>query len=162
MNRILDIDPGNVCVHFREVYLDFENFKNPDGSKIVAIRAKLRPSGPKGDYLQKSLDNPKENTCFSIRSFTENKLIMGRMNKVVKTIVTFDNVNEPGIHIAEKYKSPALESHTELMVSKSQIEKAFDHRQVLHLSQESGLMTREELFASFGWSDTNSSRFTQW
>jgi hypothetical protein len=45
MARILDIDEKNVCVHFAEVYLDFENFSNPDGTKAIAIRSKLAPDG---------------------------------------------------------------------------------------------------------------------
>lgn len=162
MSRILDIDEKNVCVHFSEIYLDFENFKNPDGSKIVAIMAKLTPSGPKADFLNKSIQNPKENVCFSIRSFTENSRAMGRVNKVLKTIVTFDYVNEPGISIAEKYKAPALESISDVLITQEQIEKAVKQRDTLQLGQESAVMTREELFKSFGWVDNPKSRFTQW
>lgn len=162
MNRILDIDEKNVCVHFAEIYLDFDNFKNPDGSPIVAIRSKLRPTGPKAESLQRSIDNPKENVCFSIRSFTENTTSFGRTNKAIKTIVTFDNVNEPGIHIAEKFKSPALENLQDLVVTKKQLDDVFDHRTVMYSGQESNLMSREELFKSFGWVDTNKAKFTQW
>ena len=162
MNRILDIDEKNVCVHFSDIYLDFENFKNPNGTKIIAIRAKLRPSGAKGDFLQQQLDNSKENVCFSIRSFTENTYRGGRTNKVIKTIVTFDYVNEPGIHIAEKYKSPSLESLTDVVVSQPQMEKALDQRKVLQLGQESAVLTRKELFDAFGWVDTREPRFMKW
>lgn len=162
MSRILDIDEKNVCVHFAEIYLDFDNFKNPDGSKIIAIRAKLAPSGPKADFLQKSLENTKENVCFSIRSFTENSYQRGRVNKIIKTIVTFDYVNEPGIHIAEKFKAPSLESFEDLAVSKKQIEKALEQRDVLHLGQESAVMSRQELFKAFGWVDNTQSKFMQW
>lgn len=140
----------------------FENFKNPNGTKIIAIRAKLRPSGAKGDFLQQQLDNPKENVCFSIRSFTENTYRGGRTNKVIKTIVTFDYVNEPGIHIAEKYKSPSLESLTDVVVSQPQMEKALDQRKVLQLGQESAVLTRKELFDAFGWVDTREPRFMKW
>lgn len=162
MSRILDIDEKNVCVHFSEIYLDFESFKNPDGTKIVAIRAKLAPSGPKAEFLKQSLENKQENVCFSIRSFTENTFKRGRTIKSIKTIVTFDYVNEPGIHIAEKYKSPSLESFDDLSVSRPQMEKALDARQVLNLSQESTTLTRKELFESFGWQDTNAPRVITW
>ncbi len=162
VSRILDIDEKNVCVHFSEIYLDFESFKNPDGTKIVAIRAKLAPSGPKAEFLKQSLENKQENVCFSIRSFTENTFKRGRTIKSIKTIVTFDYVNEPGIHIAEKYKSPSLESFDDLSVSRPQMEKALDARQVLNLSQESTTLTRKELFESFGWQDTNAPRVITW
>lgn len=162
MSRILDIDEKNVCVHFAEIYLDFENFKNADGSKIIAIMSRLSPSGPKADFLDKSINNPNENVCFSIRSFTENTRSMGRMNKVLKTIVTFDYVNEPGISIAEKYKSPSLESFKDILVTQDQMEKAVKQREHVQLGQESAVMTREELFKSFGWQDSQPTRFTQW
>ena len=162
VSRILDIDEKNVCVHFSEIYLDFESFKNPDGTKIVAIRAKLAPSGPNAEFLTQSLENKQENVCFSIRSFTENTFKRGRTIKSIKTIVTFDYVNEPGIHIAEKYKAPSLESFDDLSVSRPQMEKALDARQVLNLSQESTTLTRKELFESFGWQDTNAPRVITW
>lgn len=162
INRIMDIDEKNVCVHFADIYLDFDNFKNPDGSKIVAIRSKLAPSGAKAEFLQKAIENPKENVCFSIRSFTENSFSKGRVNKVIKTIVTFDYVNEPGIHIAEKYRSPSLESVADVAVSKSQVDKAFDSRKVLGLGQESAIMNKQELYKAFGWTESAPARFTQW
>lgn len=162
LNRVLDICEPNVCVHYSEVYLDFENFKNPDGSKIVAIRAKLRPAGPKAQFLQEAIDNPKENVCFSIRSFTDNSYSHGRVNKVLKNIITFDYVNEPGIHIAEKYKSPSLEAVEETVFSKEQFDSAMDLRQVLHLSTESTILTKDELYASFGWTETPTNRYTSW
>ena len=162
MNRVLDIDEKNVCVHYSEIYLDVENFKNKDGSKIVAIRAKLTPSGPKGDFLKAAIENPKENVCFSIRSFTENTYHRGQVNKVLKTIITFDYVNEPGIHIAEKYKSPSLESMVDTVVTKPQMEKALDTRQILTLGQESAPISKEELFKAFGWKEEKTSKFMNW
>ena len=162
MSRILDIDESNVCVHYSEVYLDFDHFKNPDGSAVVAIRAKLRPSGPKAQFLKDAIDNPKENVCFSIRSFTENNYYKGRINKTLKTIVTFDYVNEPGIHIAEKYKAPNLESLVDLAVSQEQLTVVFECRQTLHLGNESAILTKQELFDAFGWVEKPQSRLRQW
>lgn len=162
MARILDTYEPNVCVHYSEVYLDFDNFKNPDGTPIVAIRAKLKPSGPKAQFLQEAIDNPKENVCFSIRSFTENTYHRGRLNKVLKTIITFDYVNEPGIHIAEKYKSPTLENYADMAVTPEVINKAYDQRQVLHLSQESSAISKDELFKLFGWKVENKSKLNEW
>ena len=155
MSRILDIDEKNVCVHFSEIYLDFESFKNPDGTKIVAIRAKLAPSGPKAEFLKQSLENKQENVCFSIRSFTENTFKRGRTIKSIKTIVTFDYVNEPGIHIAEKYKSPALEGYAtgrDVLVTQDDFQRACDEAVKMGIATESSVaVARDMIFKQFGW-----------
>lgn len=150
IDRILTIDEKNVCAHFSEFYLDFDSFKNEDGTPIIAIRALTSPSGPQGDFLAKQLANPKENVCFSIRSFTDDYFERGVLCRDIKNIVTFDYVNEPGIHIAEKYKNPALEDLEQVRLNKVDFDKSFQ-RQVVGLGQESVALTKAELFASFGW-----------
>ena len=89
-------------------------------------------------------------------------LLGGKIHRDIVEIITFDCVNEPGIHIAEKYKAPSLESFDDLSVSRPQMEKALDARQVLNLSQESTTLTRKELFESFGWQDTSVPRVITW
>lgn len=160
--RMMTIDPRNVCVHFSEIYLDFKNFKNADGTPIVAIRGKFKPSGVHGDMLQKQIDNGKENVCFSIRAFTMDSHQRGIRMRTLEEIVTFDYVNEPGIAIAEKYKSPVLESYVEKVFSQDTISKAFE-RQVLNFGKESVTLDKKEMFASLGWVDQNQKPgFTKW
>ena len=72
IDRIMTIDEKNVCCHFSEIYLDFDSFKNEDGSPIITIKGLVKPSGAQGAFLKEQLENPKENVCFSIRSFTDN------------------------------------------------------------------------------------------
>lgn len=150
IDRILSIDEKNVCVHFSEIYLDFENFKNEDGSSIVAIRAIAGPSGPKGDFLDRQFKNPRENVCFSIRSFTEDYYKGGVVHRDIKNIITFDYVNEPGIHIAEKFKHPSLEDLKTVKLQKKNFDNYFK-RETLKLGNESQLLTKAELYKSFGW-----------
>ena len=150
MVRAMNIDEKNICVQFKEIFLDFDNYKGPDGKPIVAIIGVLTPSGPLGPMLQKSLDNPGENVCFSIRSFTDDYWVRGVKNRDIKTIVTFDYVNEPGIANAEKYKSMAIEEHYDRPVTRPQIERAFE-RQTVSLGMESVSISQEELISSFGW-----------
>lgn len=160
--RMLTIDPRNVCVHFSEIYLDFKNFKNPDGSPIVAIRGKFKPSGVHGEMLQKQVDNGKENVCFSIRAFTIDSFVRNVRQRQLQEIVTFDYVNEPGISIAEKYKSPVLESYVDKIFSQDTMTKALD-RQVLNFGTESVTLSKDQLFQSFGWKDNNAKPgFTKW
>lgn len=113
INRILDIRETNICAHFSDVWLDFDNVKDNQGKTVVAIMAKVKPSGPHAKVLQDSLDNPKEDTCFSIRAFTEDTMVGGIKNRVLTSIVTFDFVLESGIHFARKYFNPGLESVSE-------------------------------------------------
>ena len=61
-------------------------------------------------------------------------------------IITFDYVNEPGIHIAEKFKNPALEDLQLVTLSKSDFDKSLQ-RQVVGVGKESAMMNMNELFA---------------
>lgn len=162
--RILTIDEANVCAHFSEVYLDFDNFKNDDGSKIIAIMAKVTPSGKLSHILEKALNNPNENVCFSIRAFTSDSYVRNRYHRVLKNIVTFDYVNEPGIAIAEKFKSPAMESKLDKVFNRNQLNRVLTNS-VNGIAKENMLLTPNELFSSFGWTvggDQSKSKFTQW
>ena len=162
INRIYQIYEDRTCVHFKDIWLDNTLFKNARGQAVWTILAKFTPSGEQGAWLDKQLHNGCENVCFSIRSITNDYTVGGKIHRDIVEIITFDCVNEPGIHIAEKYKAPSLESFDDLSVSRPQMEKALDARQVLNLSQESTMLTRKELFESFGWQDTNAPRVITW
>lgn len=151
IQRIMTIDNRNTCVHFSEIYLDFKNFKDERGTPIIAIMGKLTPSGPHAPTLKLALENPKENACFSIRAFTKDTYAGGQYLRELKNIITFDYVNEPGIHIAEKYNSPCLESLVDKPMTQGQLERALTTK-VSPIAQESFAMTPAELFHSFGWS----------
>jgi hypothetical protein len=148
--RVLTIDEQNVCAHFREIWLDFDSVKDKDGKAVVAIMAWVKPSGPMGQYLAQSLENSDENVCFSIRAFTDDKM-EGRVKKrILKTIVTFDHVLEPGMAVAEKYKSPALESFIDRDIPRAALEDAFARKEGA-FAMESGNASAAELFHAFGW-----------
>jgi hypothetical protein len=132
--RIMGIHEDNVCCHFSEVWLDLNygknnpQFNNPD---LVAIMAKVKPAGPKGFVLEQSLRNPKENTCFSIRALTKDYMAKGRVNRVLQQIVCWDYVNEPGLALANKYDSPALEelkleTITEALITETMVNKSIE------------------------------------
>lgn len=148
--RVLTIDEQNVCAHFRSVWLDFNTVKDKDGKAVVAIMADVKPSGPMGQYLRESLENSDENVCFSIRAFTDDK-VEGRVKKrILKTVVTFDHVLEPGMSVAEKYKAPALESFIDTSFSRATLEAALN---VKHgeMAMESGNSSAADLFVAMGW-----------
>lgn len=162
MYRAMDILPTNVCCHHRSIYLDFESVKDKDGKPVIAIISEVQPSGPMGDYLRASLDNKDENVCFSIRAFSDDKMVGGRNMKTLRNVITFDYVIEPGIEHAEKYKSPTLESRSEMVVNKTMLEKALQPKPG-QLATESVKLSAEELFASLGWgSQDGTSLWSQW
>lgn len=115
-NRVLSIEKTNVCGHISEITLDPTfGAKNPElnNPELIAIIAKVKPAGPKAEALRIALENPKQNSAFSIRALTENKFRNGRVERRLTTIVTFDFVLEPGISVATKAMSPGLESREE-------------------------------------------------
>lgn len=170
INRIFMINEEKVACHFKEICLDDSSVKTDSGQPVIAIIGKFIPSGPYGDALQKSVNNPNENVCFSIRAFTDDKRIHGINNRYLKTIVTWDWVNDCGIPVAEKWKSPGLESLgiNELdgrNLSRGQLERAINSGIREHVAQEAAVMNANELFASMGWNipkDGNKPAFTKW
>ena len=126
VNRIHIIEETNVCCHFKEIWLD-ENYgkNNPQlkNAQLVGIMAKVKPSGPKGQALKESFENPDENVNFSIRSLSNDYYERGQLYKVVKSIICFDAVTEPGLSMANKWDNPALESFDEVFVTLKQVER---------------------------------------
>ena len=149
IQRIMTIQESNVCAHLAEIVLDFDSFKS-EGDGLIAIMAKIAPSGPHGAALEKSFNNPNENVCFSIRAFTSDYVNRGVTHRVLRNVITFDYVNEPGIHIAEKFKSPALESITEDIFTERQIRSAVEKKNAT-TALESISLTPMELYSSLGW-----------
>lgn len=163
--RVLSIDEGNISHHFRSVWLAENVMKDDNGRAVIAIMGDVRPSGPKGQYLKDSLENKCENVCFSIRAFTDDKREGSIKKRVLKSIVTFDYVLEPGMSIAEKYKNPSLESFHETTISRSELERAMmPVGGMPEVALESVRLTAEELFVSMGWRTPRvaAPSYTQW
>lgn len=168
-SRILDVYEDRVCVHIRKVWLDFDKVKDRDGKKVIAIMGEVKPAGELGHILEQSFNNPDENVAFSIRCFTDVDRKMGRTNKAIRHIVTWDHVLEPGIHVADKYYSPALESNhvkveLENTFTRGQLERAFQADHQVGVSTESARLNAMELFTSLGWKPdvTNKPSFLRW
>jgi hypothetical protein len=149
--RILAIYEENVSHHISEVTLDFDRLKDAQGRKCIAIVGKVLPCGPNGAVLKASIENKRENVCFSIRSFTRDEEVGRTTNRILKNIVTWDYVNEPGISIANKFQSPALEEFSETMFTKKNFERGLKATSGMGL--ESVRLNTEELFQSLGWGD---------
>lgn len=148
MARCNRIEETLVCATINKLDLDELEVRDArSGRKMIAVIARLKPSGPYGDSLAKQLENPEENVAFSVRSFTDDRLGPdGRNWKHIRNIVTWDYVTEPGIAIATKYNTPSLESHQDLIVDPREIDDAIRLIKSNPFSMESSdnLQTLEE------------------
>lgn len=153
MGRVLDIYEPNISHHIRRVWLDYDAVKDERGRRVLAIMGEVKPSGPMGAALKAALDNPSENVCFSIRSLTNDQMVGGIVHKHLKTIVTWDWVNEPGISVAKKWHAPSLESFEEdVQILPVHLAALRDQQQSMGVSFESsGGVSADEAIRSLGW-----------
>lgn len=162
--RILSIYEECVSHHIASIELDFDNYKDKDGRRIIAIIGMVKPCGPNGPALAASFENPDETVCFSIRAFTRDEHRGRTCQRILRNIVTWDYVNEPGIAIANKFASPALEEFSETMFTKKHFERALAMPSY-GIAQESIRLTAAELFRSLGWDregNTETPAYLKW
>lgn len=135
--RVRRIDEDRICMHIRKVWIDY-SFKNLKGQPIIAILGEVRPSGPRGPALKDQLENRFEDVCFSIRSLTHDFNSGGRLTKNFKMIVTWDYVNEPGLDVARKWNSPAMENLKEPVLAKQLEERFIMPFQIANMAKAQG------------------------
>lgn len=129
ISMLFRVTESRVCMHIKEVWLDFDYGKNHPELKnpqLVAIMGKIAPSGPHGEALKKSLDNPDENVCFSIRALTMDYYQGGKVTRVLDKIQCWDVVTEPGISISNKYDSPSLESLSDVVITPAKVKTVLE------------------------------------
>lgn len=117
VDRLLKIDLDNVCCHFKEIWLD-DAKKTPTSTPgQILIYGLVKPISAKGEKLAASLENPHDNTAFSIRSAIDIEKVSGVTHRILKEIITWDFVNEPGLSVANKWNSPAMEELKEVTLT---------------------------------------------
>lgn len=142
--RVISIEETNICGHFSEIKLDMDfGRSNPElnSPNLIAIIAKVKPAGPKADALKLALENRKQNTAFSIRGLTDNYSANGKTVRKLTNIITFDFVTEPGISIADKVYSPAVESFSSNAYTTSELTDTLVDKEVLRKVLEKGFET---------------------
>ena len=77
---------------------------------------------------------------FSIRSITNDKVKNGKLTKALVTIITWDYVTEPGLDVATKWNSPALEELNSFQFSTAQLKSLLAQQQASGLGMESSSM----------------------
>lgn len=158
--RVLTIDEQNICCHFSEVWLDFSYGKNnpqANNPDLVAIMAKVKPSGVHSKALEDSITNTQENVAFSIRGITENKYRNGRVERTLTQIITWDRVVEPGIKMANKWASPVLEELSDVSLNTERLLKVATDNQMSALATESTRMVYRELIEKYSVPERRSS-----
>lgn len=162
--RVLRIEETRVCAHIAEIWLDFNSIVDEMNRPVIAIMAKVAPSGPFADSMQRSFENPKEDVCFSIRAFTSDSVVHGVRQRVLEEVVTWDRVTEPGINMARKYRAPSLESYMEQDFTRENISNAL-HQSLEGMAMESmGAVAGLGLMKKMGFElDRNQlPRFLKW
>lgn len=156
-SRILAIEETRTCNHIREFRLEPRQ-----GTDEVLIIGWVKPSGPYGPALEESLNNPNENVCYSIRSFTDDFQHGYTRKKILKTVVTWDYVNDPGISFANKLDTPSLEDLATATFTRSQIERMVRDANDGGPSMENMLLSATELLQALGQVPTIKPHFLKW
>jgi hypothetical protein len=107
--RVATIFETNVCAHFKEIRINDKLIKDDQGRFMIAVIGKVKPHGPHGHVLKDALENKCQNVCFSVRSLVDERTVGSLKIRSIRSLITFDYVLEPGIHIAKKWFSPAME-----------------------------------------------------
>jgi hypothetical protein len=103
MRRHCSVDKTNVSHTILDISIKDSGINEDKlGRRLYLIVVKLRPSGPKGALLKASLDDPNEDTAFSVRSFSNKYTESGIAIKEQKEIITWDWVERPGHPVAKK------------------------------------------------------------
>lgn len=154
INRIIDIIEENVSHHIAEVRIDPNLMKDNAGRPLMAIVGKVKPAGDKGAALLASLQNPKENVAFSVRSLTHDYLMGNTVVKSIRNLVTWDRVIEPGLSVATKYNNPSCESFadTELRITPAKLRLVIDNNSRDRRGMESSDALLREMMRDMGWS----------
>lgn len=119
--RLLRIDEKYISHLFTKIWID-EKPISIKGNNGYPIRALVKPMGPYGDVLEKSLRDPMANTAFSIRSLCLPSTGPDHRYEYrkVQMVVTFDAVNAPGFEMATKRYVSGQESF-EMNISKQEM-----------------------------------------
>ena len=162
-NRILQVYEERTCFQIMKLWLVPGGLTDKTGRKLVAIMGLIIPSGELGHVLKAQLDNPNENVCFSLRSFTIDRMVRGTNVKTLDQIITWDSVNDPGIAQATKYDCPSLEEQSFSFITEDSLLALSDDVSGLGLESDTAQIVNQMLLTvrgnSFELSPMNLSRW---
>ena len=122
IKRCSIVDEANIAFHIKKIEISENEVKDDEGNVVVSIIGWVKGVGPKASEFDKMLANPDQNVCFSIRAATDDvPNVRGKLDRNITSIITWDFVVYPGLRVAQKYKSPALESFDTLQVTEQEL-----------------------------------------
>lgn len=112
INRLGKISSANISHQIMGVR--FEKLDQVINNRpVYGVYNIVKPLHP---VLKASLDDPDQNTAFSVRSFVDRTFRMGEIFCEAKDIITYDWVPHGGIPLATKYNTPSLESEDKILL----------------------------------------------
>lgn len=122
IKRCSIVDEANIAFHIKKIEISESEVKDDSGNTVVSVIGWVKGVGPKASEFDKMLANPDQNVCFSIRAATDDvPNANGKLNRNLTSIITWDFVVYPGLKVAQKYKSPALESFDSVSVGEEEL-----------------------------------------
>jgi len=115
VNRIFEIDLDRVCGHIKSIeYINTgKTERGWEKFPIYELYGWIKGTGPFGDLLNASLENPDENVSASIRSGVEEYWIGDMLVRTVVDISTWDVVHEQGVGMANQWTAAGIEKKTQ-------------------------------------------------
>lgn len=111
IKRCSVVHEENIAFHIKKLEINDTDVKDENGNIVVSVIGWVKGAGPNAKQFDDMLSNPANNVCFSIRASTEDVVnATGKLDRNITSIITWDFVVFPGLKVAQKYKSPALES----------------------------------------------------
>lgn len=111
VKRCSVVHEENIAFHIKKVEINDTDVKDDNGNVVVSVIGWVKGAGPRASEFDNMLSNPDNNVCFSIRAATEDIVnSTGKLDRNITSIITWDFVVFPGLKVAQKFKSPALES----------------------------------------------------
>lgn len=122
IKRLLELKVEKKSHNIRDIRIVTDKYYDKKGRLYIAIEGDISPSDTQyGRDLEKDLNDPEQNTAFSIRSLLDTTRSTPR-KRYIKIPITWDRVDEPGMAMAMKYASPACERFNPLEISKFKCE----------------------------------------
>ena len=150
IRRISKIDMDRVTHHIRNVEL--VESKDEKRKGVILVYGQVRPGGQRGEALADSLSNPDENVAFSIRSLIDTTIERGKIYRRVKSVITYDYVEEEGMTGSNQWDRIALESRIGgLTFTAADLQAAIEAEEHGHTGTEScsGVLTMVR--SDLGW-----------
>jgi len=118
IRRLLEIKIDRKSHNIKDIRIVTDKYYDKKGRLYAAVEGDISPSDNQyGRDLEKDLNDPEQNTAFSIRSILDTTRSTVK-TRYIKVPITWDRVDEPGMAMAMKYASPACERFNPLEINK--------------------------------------------